>query len=339
MVLCPSVLKEAWSPAASVSTSGKSGLKSFVGNVPMASENDRSRIAADLSQIDGPRIAAIGAGIYAILAGVVTLLGWILDRPRLTDWIGSGIAMFPNTAVCALLSGLGLILLARSSGDDFRRRVIRILAFSVAVIAGLTLFQHISGANLGIDTLLFSGRWGQRAAASPNRMGPPASTSFLILGITLLFASSNPRGRQFASALATMPAAIASLSLIGYWFGSDRLYTAVHLTAIAFQTSTVIAVLAVGVMAAIPEHGLVALLTRDDAGGMLVRRVLLPIIVAPLLMGWLRLLGEEAGYYDPAFGLSVMLLTTIGMLLGPARLDCAGYQPRRSSGKDEPIRT
>lgn len=218
-------------------------------------------------------------------------------------------------SVCAILSGLGLILLARSSGNDFGRRAIRILAFSVALIGGLTLFQHISGANLGIDTLLFRGRWGQRAAASANRMGPPASTSFLILGVTLLLATSNQRGRQIASALAILPAAIASLSLIGYWFGSDRLYTVVHLTGIAFQTSTVIAALAVGVMAGIPAHGLVALLVRDDAGGMLVRRVLLPIAVAPLLIGRLRLLGQQAGYYDTAFGLSVMLLTTIAMLI------------------------
>jgi PAS domain S-box-containing protein len=227
--------------------------------------------------------------------------------------------MFPNTAICAGLSGLGLLLLPRSGARGFRQGVIRILAVSVAFIGGLSLFQHISGVNLGIDTLLFDPLkrpWGQRAAASPMRMGPPASISFLILGAAMYLATAGPRARRFASALATLPVAIASLSLIGYWFGSDQLYTIVHLTGIAFQTSTVVAALGVGMLASIPEHGLVALVSRDDAGGMLVRRLLLPIIVLPLVVGWLRLLGQQAGYYDTAFGVAMVLLTTIGMLLG-----------------------
>ena len=281
----------------------------------MANDNDRVQIAVMHSRMDLPRRAAIGTGTYAVVAGAVTLLAWILDIPRLADWLNTGIAMFPNTAICATLSGVGLILLASSSDRCYQHRVIRVLALSVALIGGLTLFQHISGVNLGIDTLLFNRPWGQRAAASPNRMGPPASTSFLILGVTLFLATGNPRSRRLACALATLPIAVASLSLIGYWFGSDRLYTIVHLTGIAFQTSSIVAALAVGVMSGIPEYGLVALMSRDDPGGMLVRRLLLPIIVIPLAISWLRLLGQRAGYYDTAFGTSMTLLMTIAMLL------------------------
>lgn len=280
----------------------------------MATESEHMQFAVRRSRIDLPRIAALGAGAYALTAGAVTLLGWVLDAPRLTDWVGSGIAMFPNTAVCASLSGLGLMLL--TSNAVWRRRAARMVALSVALIGGLTLFQHVSGLNLGIDTLLFNQRpWGQLAAASPMRMGPPASTSFLILGMALLCLASGPRGRRLAGAFATLPVAIASLSLIGYWFGSDQLYSMVHLTGIAFQTSTIIAALAIGVIAAVPEHGLVALASRDDPGGTLVRKLVLPIVIIPLLVGWLRLLGQRAGFYDTSFGLSLVLLVTIGMLL------------------------
>jgi PAS domain S-box-containing protein len=257
----------------------------------------------------------IAAGVYALVGGAVTLLGWAIGSQLLTDWAHTGISMFPNTAVCACLCGAALLVLSTNATNQQSRSTVRILALFVALVGGLTLFQHLSGLNLGIDTLLFDRPWGQRAAAAPMRMGPPASTSFLLLGAGLLLATCTPAARRLASALGTLPIAISALSLIGYWFGADQLYTLVHLTAIAVQTSSIIAVLGIGLMAAVPEQGIVSLLCRDDAGGMLFRRLLLPIIAIPLLLGWLRLVGEQAGLYDGGFGLSVLLLTMIIMLL------------------------
>ena len=282
----------------------------------MCADSNSPLTALSQSRINLAIRMAVAAGAYAAVAGVITILGWAIGSPRLTDWIGSGIAMFPNTAVCAMFSGAGLILLARSHGKGIRLGAICILAITVALIGGLTFFEHVSGINLGIDTILSNQSWGQRAAASPMRMGPPAATSFLILGTALFLATAGQRARRLASTLATLPIGIASLSLIGYWFGSDRLFTVVHLTGIAFQTSTIIAALGVGLMACLPERGLVALLCRDDAGGMLVRRLLLPITVIPVLIGWLVLLGRQAEYYDAAFGISIMLLSMVTLLLG-----------------------
>ncbi len=74
---------------------------------------------------------------------------------------------------------------------------------------------------------------------------------------------------------------IGALSLTGYWFGADELFGIAHFTAIALQTSTMIAVLAVGTMAAIPEHGLVAAIARKDEGGTLLRRLIVPVVLYP----------------------------------------------------------
>ena len=279
------------------------------------------------------RVVAAAAA-YAVAGGAVTLLGWILDSPRLTDWANIGISMFPNTALCASLTGVALLLLTRHRAGERSRTAPRILGIIVAVIGGLTLFEHVSGKNLGIDTLLFDRPWGQRAAAAPMRMGPPASTSFLILGAGLLLATGGQRARWLASTLAILPVAISSLSIIGYWFGSDHLYTIVHLTGIAIQTSSILAMLGIGLMGAVPEHGMVSLLCRDDAGGMLVRRLLLPIIIVPLFLGWLRLLGEEAGLFDRGFGVSVLLLTTIAMLLGLLAWTALGLSRAAQATKD-----
>src|SRR5262245_28627621 len=89
--------------------------------------------------------AAIAAGLYAVAGGMVTLVGWALDIPRLAQWRGDGIAMFPNPAACAVLSGLALILLAQSPVGQGRRIVIWMLGTTVAIVGGLTTIEHISG--------------------------------------------------------------------------------------------------------------------------------------------------------------------------------------------------
>ena len=127
------------------------------------------------------RSVGIGAGLCGALIGLIALIGWAANIPRLTDWTNNGISMFPNTALCALLSGAGLILYARAHG------LLAALAGGLVTLVALaTLFQHISGIALGIDTLLWQRDFGARAAAAPLRMGVPASICFVLIGGSLV---------------------------------------------------------------------------------------------------------------------------------------------------------
>src|SRR5215475_3837489 len=99
------------------------------------------------------------AALYAFSGGAIALLGWALNIPRLTDWNNSGISMFPNTAICAVLSAATLFLLNKKD-SRLPRLIARILASMVVVTGGLTLVEHVLGANFGIDTVLFERDWG-----------------------------------------------------------------------------------------------------------------------------------------------------------------------------------
>jgi PAS domain S-box-containing protein len=261
-----------------------------------------------------PALMAATAGIYALVVGVLTLLGYALDMRRLTDWNNDGISMFPNAAVCAVLSGVALLVLTAAEGRRSLRIVVRILAGIVGLVGGLTLLQHLAGVNFGIDTLLFQRPWGQRAAAAPMRMGLPASTSYFIIGTALLLATYGSYARRWASALGIAIVGIASLSLIGYWFGADQLFGVAQLTGIAFQTSTVLAAIGIGLIASLPDRGLTAALRRGDPGGVIVRRLLLPVVAIPLALGWVCVWGQETGYFDTAFGTALLALSMIVML-------------------------
>jgi hypothetical protein len=51
------------------------------------------------------RIATL-AGFYALLGGIASLAGWVLDVRLLTDWDNNGISIQPNATLCAAFSGI-----------------------------------------------------------------------------------------------------------------------------------------------------------------------------------------------------------------------------------------
>ena len=272
-----------------------------------AGESRRGQIAARATY----RTVATLSAAYAATGGLVTLTGWLFHIPRFTDWGGDGISMQPNTAFCAMLAGVALFLVVRAPQATLG---IRVLGGVVTAIGFLTVFEHLTGVNLGIDALLVpqTGIGAASAATvAPGRMGPPASTSFTIIGTLLALSTGGMRARRLTAFLALIPLAIAALGLVGYVYGASQLYAVARITGVALQTASMIAALGVGIIAAVPEHGITALLRRDDAGSLVFRRLIIPVLGWPFLIGFLRLEGQRAGLFDMAFGSAAVALATM----------------------------
>ena len=144
-----------------------------------------------------PLLLTAATGVFALAGGTASFLGWAASVYRLTDWSGSGITMKPNAALAAAVAGFALLLSLKSA----QRPVIRILGMFVAAIGGVTLLEHLTGWNVGIDTLLFDEAPGALATAAPGRMGPPASISFLAAGAALALSTASARRRRWSVVL------------------------------------------------------------------------------------------------------------------------------------------
>jgi PAS domain S-box-containing protein len=280
-----------------------------------------------------PRTLAITLGFLVTAGGLVTIVGWITNIRGLTDWKNDGISMFPNTAACAIAGGLALALYAVSSA---RWRALTMgLAALVASIAGATLLEHLTGIDLGLDTLLFKASWGQTAATAPMRMGPPASLSFALIGAVLLLLSGGSQRRGLASGLAVAVVTLAMLSMIGHLYGAEQMYTIPHLTGIAMQTAGMVLALGVGLIASTPEREPMRTLLERGAGGLLVRRALPTVVLLSLGIGWIRVVAQDRGLVDTAFGTAARTLAEIvafvGLLWWAARAVRIHEQARREN--------
>ncbi len=238
------------------------------------------------------------------------MLGWIFNIQFVTDLFNDGISMLFNPALCSTLCGLGMLSYLLHD-KSLWRNVTRVFGIMAAVIGGLTLIEHLFRVNFGIDTLLIQREWGQNVTAAPMRMGVPASLSFALLGSSLAMTTMSRRFRETAGVFTTTSVAVCFLSMIGYWYGADTLYGIARATGIARQTSIVLIVIAIGIAAMLPEHGIAAALTRNDVGGRVFRRLLLPVVGVPVLIGAIRLRGEAAHAFDSAFGTALQTICEV----------------------------
>jgi PAS domain S-box-containing protein len=264
---------------------------------------------------DRTRIFVLAAGAYVALGGLISLLGYPLDLPRLTDWFNNGISIQPNATVCTTLAGLALILIA---WERERRKAAALPAAIVALLGGATLFQWITDADLGIDSLLmFDRQWGRVGVVVPGRMGPPGSLSWTLVGVALLLAagrSARTPGTNLVSVLSCVTLGISLVSLTAYLYGAEALHVLPRLTVIAFQTATFIFAVSLGILATQPQSPPMSWLLDRGAVGLLARRSLPVIILGPILLGWVRIVAQERSLVNLATGTALMVLAMIAVM-------------------------
>jgi PAS domain S-box-containing protein len=64
-----------------------------------------------------------------------------------------------------------------------------------------------------------------------------------------------------------------------------------------------------------PDKGIMRIYTNDGIAGITTRKLLPVIIFIPLISGWLRLIGQDAGYYDTEFGVALFSFINILILV------------------------
>jgi PAS domain S-box-containing protein len=250
------------------------------------------------------------AGAAVTLIGGLTLIGWVLDVPRLTNVWPELPTMKVNTALAFVLSGLAVFRIR----DPLTRTDLALLrlAASVLAVGGLaTLWQYVTGADLGIDQWLVRDTAGAPGSPFPGRMSPITAMNFVLLGAGLGLLT-RPRAARAAQSLILAVGAIGLVTLIGYLYGVSALVGEFNVySTIALHTTVAFLVLSAGLLLASGHRGLMATISRPDGGGFVARRLLPAAVLVPVLAGSLPLLGRRTGAYGMEFGLALVAMTSV----------------------------
>ena len=242
------------------------------------------------------------AAASAILGGASVLLGWAGDVESLKRVIPGQTAMSPTGALAFILAGAALWLPPEAPARAIRISR-RVLALLVLVVGLSRLFEYLFQRELGISHLLVASSAGPPIALN-------SAVAFVLVGPGLfLIDHETPKGFRPAQPLAVGVLALSWLAIVGYIFNATSLYQSAAHIPMAFSTAVIFAVLGLGILCVRPDRGLFAIFTRDSMAGHAARRLAPAFFVAPLLIGWLRLMGEKAGYYESTVGVAIMTVS------------------------------
>ena len=262
------------------------------------------------------RLWAQSSGAFVFALGVLVLAGWTFDVAVLKSVLPGWVTMKANTALAFALSGAALFLLSRKRSPKAGHWAGRMLGAGVALVGLLTLIEYIFRCNLGIDPLLFREAPAAVATYSPGRMALTTAISFLCTGLALAFMDARTRrGGRPAQYLVLPVAGLALLVLVGYLFEPTSFYRFGLFTAMALHTATAFVALSAGVLLARPRHVLASMLSDTGPGGAVARRLLPAALLVPVVLGWLRVQGERAGYFDSQVGVALVACCYIVILV------------------------
>jgi PAS domain-containing protein len=254
-----------------------------------------------------------GASFLVTLTGALGLLGWVLDVAVLRSVLPSLASMKVNTGVAFMLVGTAAWLLSEGNATPLRIRTRRALAVAALAIGLVTLLEYLFGWKVGIDELLLRPAWGTTLGLFPSRMAPATAGSFVFIGLALLLidariAHSEQRPAEW---LALLVGAISLLALLGYLYGARSLYAMGLFSSMALPTAFTFSACSTAILLARPERGLARIIASATPGGFVSRRMLPVAVVIPIVMGWLRLKGQQLGFYGTEFGLALFASSNV----------------------------
>lgn len=221
-------------------------------------------------------VPAFAAATLAVI-GIEVLVGWAFGITRMTTILPGLISMKPNTATGFLLTTVALYLAYTGKYKPIQA----ICASTIVLLGVVTLTEYVFRINVGIDQLLF---YDSVQFPFPGRMAPITAVNFLLTGV-MLFPFRFRTAEAIRDLLALVVCFGSTFAMVGYLYGVPLLYGSVRYTAMAIHTGFGFLVLSLGFLFIQKENGFGRIFQAKTAGGVVVRRLVPPAILIPIVLG------------------------------------------------------
>jgi len=237
------------------------------------------------------------------------LVGWEADIEVLRRFGTSSVTMNPASALAFLALSVGLAV--REHGGRRARTLAAALIAAGGLVGAAKLLDIAAGTHLNIDTLLFASKLGL-GYVRPSRMAPNSALCFVTISLALLLMTlRSERAVIAAQAVALCTGVIAVFAMVGHLYGVDAFYVVGALHPVAAPSALGLLSLVGWVLVRTSARGLVAPLSDPGPAGRTSRSLLPAAVAIPVLAGWLRQQGEQAGLFSGEVGVALMVMLTM----------------------------
>lgn len=258
------------------------------------------------------------ASLLVVVLGIISFLATYHQWSLLESWIPNAAEIKANIAFALILGGIALWLWTQKPLRKGARVAAKTLGAVVCLIGVASLFQDLSGLNLGIDELLV-GHKTELLIAEPSRMSPYAALVLTLIGLSLAFLDQLfYRKIRLSDYFALTGGVLGFITILGYLYGVNTPLGPQRTDQISLPTAVISLLLASGILCARPVGGIISTFISPSAAGALIRRLLLLLGISPVILGWIGIFGQWKGWYSIGFGFALVVASSTLLFVGVA---------------------
>ncbi|HEX3014488.1 MAG TPA: ATP-binding protein, partial [Methanobacterium sp.] len=215
-----------------------------------------------------------------------------------------------TTSISFIFVGISIILL-KGRNNSQNKKIVQILSFIIIIIAILTILDYTISYMVGSGFI-------QYIVGIQNitkyRIPLVTSISLLLTGIALLTIDNNPYKKfDISHILMGIVGLLFYLIIIGFIYQSS-ITDFPNTTAPSVYGAIMFMLIVLSIIFSRPDKGIIEILISERVSGAFGRTLIPAIILLPLIIGGIRILGENAGLYDTNFGVAIMAFSTTVIL-------------------------
>jgi two-component system, sporulation sensor kinase E len=273
----------------------------------------------ELTKRPSSNSAVMRIGLFSVLAGIIVIMGWVLDIRSLESIYPGFVSMKLNAAMCTVFLGIALVMNeARQSKTE--HIIYHTLLVLVTLTGGITLLEYQFGFNAGIDQLFITDRQSFFIHSPfPGRMAYNSSVCFTLMGIGLLgLSTKRVKLHLLSQYLFHAVTVISGIALMGYFFKVSLLYDFLYISSMALHTAIVLFLLSIATSLLNPQLGITKLFKGKGIGDLMARRHFITLLLVLIFFGSLRIMSGRFHILSSETGISLLavslLLVSLSMI-------------------------
>lgn len=260
-----------------------------------------------------PEAVARFVSAVVILTGMSVMIAWSFYFWFPPESVDHLLQVPPNEALCFILTGV--VLWVRSEKSNYYMQNLSSLGAGLIFLLGfVTLFEYFFHINLGIDQGWFYTPVEVKSIFPPGRMPPLAASNFVMIGFILFFIDNEVISYRVHQVLISFLILLSFFPFLIHLYHIETIYSFMsfdHYSQLPMISIILFLLLGFGLVFMRPDYGITSLLVSGESGGTMVRRMLPPAIIIPILLGYIGLVGVGGIYYAAKIGISLLVMATI----------------------------
>ncbi len=247
---------------------------------------------------DSLQKAAWVSVIIVLILSIIDLSGWALNIIPLKNTMPGWFPMKHISAVCFILSGASLVIIRLRLPAILRKFLPGVLAMFIILVSLTTFYLLFYLTRTGHESSLTEIPLMSFFAAPQSRMVFLEACNFLLLGFIILQLTVDTPEAADAAHILILPVALISYFVpVSYILD---IYTASELAHVPITLDTGLAFCGICAVVLLikPDSWLVRVFNARETGGIVARKLLLPLFILPVAIAWLVINGEKANLFN-----------------------------------------